>query len=723
MPREEARGFKLLVLLSETKYSFRTEETLNMLGKQKYGLLLAGLLVLALALVACQPQTVETVKEVVVTRVVTETEVVEGETVEVTRVVTEEVEVPVETVVEVTAVPEEMGPVAAPNPGTYVRMTFGDIDTMDPALAYDTASGYLLETVTEGLVFYNHTDPTTFVPVLAKEVPSAENGLISEDGLTYTFNIREGVKFHEGGDLTPSDVAYTFQRGLLQSDPNGPQWLLVEPIMGYSATYDITEEIAEGAYAGDPEGLLANASPEELVAVCEKVKAAIVADDDAGTVTFNLAVPWGPFISTLAGYWGSILDAEWVAEQGDWDGDCATWQNFYAPGSENSKLTPVVNGTGPFMLDYWTPGEGWSAVRFDDYWRTDADPKWEGGPSGPAALERIVVQVVDEWGTRFAALQAGDAGSVAVNADSYAQVDPLVGQVCDWKTDECTPTGNDGAVLVKYDNLPSTSRTDVFLNFDISADSPYIGSGQLDGNGIPPNFFDDINVRKAMNYCFDYETYINEAQVGLGFRNNGPIIKDMLGYNEDGPMYDYDPEQCAALLEEAHGGALPETGFRFQIAFNTGNSVRQTAAAIFQQELAAINPLYQVEIVGIPWPTFLRSFRAAQLPVAISGWQEDIHDPHNWVQPFTVGTYAGRQNMPQDLLDQFNELVTAGVLAADPAEREQIYFELQQLHHDAAPQVTLSQQTSNRYQNPFVQGWYNNPARSGDADAYSLTVE
>ena len=60
-----------------------------MLGKQKYGLLLAGLLVLALALVACQPQTVETVKEVVVTRVVTETVVEEGETVEVTRVGTE----------------------------------------------------------------------------------------------------------------------------------------------------------------------------------------------------------------------------------------------------------------------------------------------------------------------------------------------------------------------------------------------------------------------------------------------------------------------------------------------------------------------------------------------------------------------------------------------------------------------------------------------------------
>jgi peptide/nickel transport system substrate-binding protein len=180
----------------------------------------------------------------------------------------------------------------------------------------------------------------------------------------------------------------------------------------------------------------------------------------------------------------------------------------------------------------------------------------------------------------------------------------------------------------------------------------------------------------------------------------------MLGYNPDGEMYEYDPEKCAALLETAHGGVLPETGFRFQIAFNTGNTARQTAAAIFQSELANINPLYQVEIVGIPWSTFLRSFRAAQLPVAISGWVEDIHDPHNWAQPFTVGTYAGRQNMDPELKAQFQELVTAGVLAASPAEREQIYFELQKLHHDEVPQVTLSQPTTYRYEQPWVNGYY-----------------
>jgi peptide/nickel transport system substrate-binding protein len=250
------------------------------------------------------------------------------------------------------------------------------------------------------------------------------------------------------------------------------------------------------------------------------------------------------------------------------------------------------------------------------------------------------------------------------------------------------------------------------MNFDLSQEegvNPYIGSGKLDGNGIPPDFFADIHVRRAFNYCFDYETFISDAQNGEGVRNNGPIILGMLGYNPDGPMYPFDLDKCEEELALAWGGVLPDVGFRVQMAFNTGNVTRQTAAAILQSNLRSINPNYQIEIIGLPWPTMLRSFRAGQLPLVASGWIEDIHDPHNWAQPFTVGTYAGRQNLDPELRAQFQELVTAGVMASDPAEREQIYFELQQLFHDQAIQITLSQATGVRYEQRWVEGYYYNP--------------
>lgn len=686
--------------------------------KKRTRFFLVAAALLAVVLTACGPQTVEVTR--VVTETVVETVEVEGEMVEVTRVVTETItETVVETVVETVEVPaageEDMGPMGAPDPSIYTTVTFGDIDTMDPNLVYDTASGTLALNVMEPLIQYDREDPNNFVPSLATEVPSVNNGLISDDGLSYIFPIREGVTFHEGGTLEPHDVAYTFQRGLLQSDPNSAQWLLLEPILGFNNCFDITEGIdADCTYAGDPDGLVANATAEELVAVCESVKAAVVADDDAGTVTFNLAVPWGPFLATLPPAWGSILDMEWAIEQGAWDGSCDTWQNHYAPGSENSELTEVINGTGPYKLESWTPGEGYVLVANENYWRSDDSPVWEGGPAGQPAITTIVTQYVNEWGTRFATLQAGDAESVAVPTANRPQVDQLVGEFCDYATNECTPNpDNPNGSLRKWAGLPSVSRTDAFMVFDTGPDSPYIGSGQLDGNGIPPNFFSDIHVRRAMAACFDYDTYIAEALNGEGVRNNGPIIKGMLGYNEDGPMFEYDPDVCAAEMAEAWDGQLPDVGFRFQIGYNTGNVSRQTVCEIFQGELGAINPLYQVECIGLPWPTFLRTFRASQIPVIASGWLEDIHDPHNWVQPFTIGTYAGRQALPQDIIDQFTVLVNAGVATADPAERQEIYAELQQLHHELAIQVTLAQGVGARYEQRWVENWYYNPITSG----------
>jgi peptide/nickel transport system substrate-binding protein len=695
-----------------------------MFTQKKSLLWLAALAIIALVIAACQPQ-VETVEVTrVVENTVVETVTVEGEPVEVTRVVQETVVETVTVEVEVPAEPVEEGPMEyhAADPTTYRTLTFGDIDTLDPALAYDTASAAVIQNVMEPLIYYNHTDPNTYVPALALEVPSLENGLISEDGLTYTFNIRPGITFHNGNTLEAHDAAYTFQRGLLQSDPNSAQWLLLEPILGYNHCYDITEGIdPECGLAGDKEALLATATPEQLVEACTAVQNAIVADDAAGTVTFNLAMPWGPMLATLAASWGSILDQEWAIEQGAWDGSCETWQNYYAPGSENDELSGVINGTGPYMLESWTPGEGYVLTANEGYWRTD--PIWEGGPSGTAAIKTVVVSLVDEWGTRFAALQAGDAESAAVNTENRPQADEYVGEFCDYATNECTPNEeNPNGPLRKWGSLPSVSRTDVFMVFDTGADSPYIGSGQLDGNGIPPNFFSDVHVRKAFNACFDFDTYISEALNGEGVRNNGPIIKDMLGYNEDGPYYQYDPEVCAAELEQAWDGQLPTTGFRFQMGYNTGNTTRQTVCEILQAELGSINELYQLECIGLPWPTFLRTFRAGQIPVIASGWLEDIHDPHNWVQPFTVGTYAGRQRLPDEIIAQFTELVNAGVATADPAAREAVYFDLQQLHHDLAIQITLAQALGARYEQRWVNGWYYNPIEPGTF-YYALSMQ
>jgi peptide/nickel transport system substrate-binding protein len=593
----------------------------------------------------------------------------------------------------------------SPDPTTFTATTFGDVDTLDPAWNYESAGNGVMLNIYESLVFYDRESAVDFIPALATD------WTVSADGLTYTFTIREGVTFHGGETLDPGDVVYSLQRGLLQGGGWSPQWLFTEPYFGIG-TYDIAELVdPSGALDDDPAGLQA-ADPALLLAACERVQEAIV-DNGDGTVSFHLAQPWGPFVATLAASWGSIYDMDWAIANGTWDGDCATWQNFYGVDSETTPLREITNGTGPFMLDHWTPGEEIVYTRFDNYWRTE--PGWEGGPSGPAAVERVVVRLVDEWGTRFAMMQAGDTDFVQVPRANVAQIDPLVGERCEFNAEtsdyDCAPTDNPNGPFRLFLGYPTSSRTDGMYIFDINVEggNPLVGSGQLDGNGIPPDFFSDVHVRRAFNYCFDFDAYINEVLAGEGIMNVGYLVPGMIGYEPDGPVYHFDLEQCQAEIEQAFDGAVAENGFRMQIGYNTGNTARQSYGQILQAGFQAVDEKYQIEVVGLPWPTFLAAIRASTLPMYVSGWIEDIHDPHNWAQPFLLGTYAARQRFPEEIIAQLRPLVDAGVAATDPEERAGYYHQLTQMDYDLALAIRGATATGRHYEQRWVEGWFFNP--------------
>jgi len=300
----------------------------------------------------------------------------------------------------------------AKNLTTFTYATIGDADTLDPALAYDTASGEVIQNVYNTLIFYDGENPGSFVPMLASEMPT-----VSADGMTYTFKLRTGVTFQNGDPMTASDVAYSFVRGLLQGGGASPQWLLAEPFFGVG-NQDV-------AYMLDPSGALVDDPAKvqafdatKLAAVCTNLNSQIVADDTAMTVTMTLKQPWGPFLATIAQTWGSVMDAKWVADNKGWDGSCSTWQKFYGITSADDPLSKVTNGTGPFMLDHWTPGTEIVLTKNSNYWDTANMP----------TLDRAVIQIIPEWGTRFAELQAGDADIVDVPVGNRSQADALVSQ-------------------------------------------------------------------------------------------------------------------------------------------------------------------------------------------------------------------------------------------------------------------------------------------------------
>lgn len=138
---------------------------------------------------------------------------------------------------------------AAPfDPETFIYVSgAGSPQTLDPAAAYDTASGEIIHYIYDNLFTYVGGDLDNIGPMLATEVPTVANGLMSEDGRTIRVPIRQGVKFHDGSVLTPEDVKYTFVRAMLADPAGGPIWMFFEPLLGVQTMRDVI------AMVGGPE--------------------------------------------------------------------------------------------------------------------------------------------------------------------------------------------------------------------------------------------------------------------------------------------------------------------------------------------------------------------------------------------------------------------------------------------------------------------------------------
>ena len=618
--------------------------------------------------------------------------------------------------VQVVEVTPTTGPTAAPaavaskDPTT---LTYADsdvsIDTLDPALAYDTASGEIIQNVYDTLIFYDGTQAAKFVPLLA------DSWTVSPDGKTYVFKLHPGVKFHNGDVMTATDVAYSIQRGLLQAGGASPQWLLSEPFFGVG-NQDVSTMVDPSGALQDDRANLIKADPKKLSGVCDSVQKAIVADDAAGTVTMTLAQSWGPFLPSIAQTWGSVMDKKWVISNKGWDGTCATWQNFYGMVSADDPFSAIENGTGPFKLTNLKQGEQYALDANPDYFK------------GAPKLQHIIAKAVPEWGTRFAMMQAGDADVATVPTANRSQMDALVGEKCTfdiatgaYKPCEVTDASQPFRV---YLGQPQIIMDVILFNWKIANDtkSPnqYIGSGKLDGNGIPADFFSDINVRKGFAYCFDWDTFINDVYKGEASQSFQLPLPGMPGFFADTPHYSFDLTKCAdafkaSTLKAADGKSLWDTGFRVQMLFNQGNPTRQTLAEILAGNLSQVNPKFKVEELGLPWAAYLAAQRAHLIPIMTAGWQEDIHDPHNWYQPYTAtsGAYSGRAGLPADLTKQFDTILTQGVSETDPAKRGDIYKAANQLYYDQVVGVPLVLATQHSFRQRWIGGEVLNPLFPG----------
>ena len=199
-------------------------------------------------------------------------------------------------------------------PGGTITVTYkDDVATLDPAIGYDWQNWSMIKSLFDGLMDY--------VPGTTELRPGlAESYDLSADGLTYTFHLRKGVKFHNGREMVADDVKYSLDR---VTDPatQSPGAGFFGSIVGY-------DKVADGSVKG-----------------LEGVKVI-----DPLTVQITLSRPDATFLHVMALNFASVVPKEAVeAAAGDFG------------------KQPV--GTGAFKLAEWTIGQRLVFEKNAEYWR------------------------------------------------------------------------------------------------------------------------------------------------------------------------------------------------------------------------------------------------------------------------------------------------------------------------------------------------------------------
>ncbi len=274
--------------------------------------------------------------------------------------------------------------------------------------------------------------------------------------------------------------------------------------------------------------------------------------------------------------------------------------------------------------------------------------------------------------------------------------------------------GADGVTVHEKPEWTTTSVTSLFFNFDIVTDNNEdVGSGQLDGNGIPANFFQDVNVRRAFAHLFDQQGFIDQLYEGAGVVLTMGMPPSFLGYNDDVAVRTLDLEAAEEYFRAAFDGQLWENGFEFTAIYNEGNTTRQTALQILADNVSFINPNFVMNVRSLPWADFLNRSAERKVPMFALGWAADYADPSNFINTFydNDGYYANRTsiNVPeiQALIDQADA-------SFDPAERGFLYSQIGTLHYDYAPLIAVPTQSPFIVTRSSLQGVYYNPMLSDE---------
>ena len=378
--------------------------------------------------------------------------------------------------------------------GTLTYALDTPVNTLDPNVAGAAQEARVLRQVVDSLVSIDSDGVVQ--PWLA------DSWTVSDDSLTYTFILQEGVTFTDGTALDAEAVCSNFDR-------------IADPATGSLSAISLL-----GPYDS-------------------------CAAPDATTVVVTLKTVFVPFLNYMASTFMGIVSPTAVAEMG----------------AANFALAPV--GSGPFVVESYTPNDRVVLTRNDDY---DWAPA-TAAHTGAAYLEGIVFQMIPDATVRIGSLRSGDVDIVGVVPETDIQ----------------------------------SIQDDSTLEF-VAQPSPGT-TAQLFLNQSQPGL-DDVNVRIAIRAAIDFDSAVQALYFGAYERAWGLLTPVTPGYSDSAEdSFEYDPELAADMLDDA-GWELNSDGIREKdgetlslryIESDPSVQKKQDYAEFIKQNLAAVG--VEVELV------------------------------------------------------------------------------------------------------------------------------
>ena len=367
-------------------------------------------------------------------------------------------------------------------------------ETLDPALNSAIDGANLLVTLSETLLIIDEN--------LEVQPGQAESYTVSDDGLVWTFTMRDGLKWSDGTDLTAKDFEYSFKR---VCDP-AVAAPYAETVLGMVVGY-------EEAIAGDLDALQ------------------VVASEDGKTLTITLSYPCSFFDKLAAFATLSPVQQATVEANGD------AWAT--APESY------ICNG--PYMISEWTPGQEIVTVK---------NPYYAGGwDSSRIVTDKITFLLLEDSSAAHAAYNSGEAVMIKDvpteeipsltkaedGGDFY--VDPILGTY--YLNMNCQKEPFNNPLVRKALNLAIDRDyiANVIMQGTYSPAFNFVGDGVTDASGM---FMENSIAAYGTTYISeDYEANCKAAQEALaeaGYPNGEGFPVITYSTNESGyhiPVAEY----------------------------------------------------------------------------------------------------------------------------------------------------------------------------------------